>query len=279
MRHGYGATRGTPVGRQRASGSSAAIAALHELLGFGQQHDLLARQQARAMSPTGPRADPDARKVGACHSAAAAPDRSAVLVSAALSAPPLPAGDVAGACALVAQLAAPNRAAPQQPRSRPERAAREMRSWDQPPSVEERANTRVPSGNVTARAFAIFAPLRASEPSTVISSPSFSDVLDQPARFKIIRARELEVPVVDRAVGAFHVDVKARVRIRPLDFGDGALQRHGLVGVVLRSERMVRDRGIAADDERQRLRRTNRKAFIETSPSPRQIEESSQPAG
>ena len=170
------------------------------------------------MSPIGPEPTQTPEKSGVPSGKRGGGPSGTAPISAGLLAPPLPAGDVPSDRRVLA------RARPARSRARPTprdelQSAHELS--DRP--AAERANTRVPSANVTRRAFAMLAPLRAIDPSTVTSSPCFQRRARPAGAFQVVRARDLEVPVDDLAVGIGHVDVETRVRIRPLDLRDRCL--------------------------------------------------------
>jgi len=100
-------------------------------------------------------------------------------------------------------------------------------------AADDPANTRRPSASFTTRALAMFDPSLAREPSTVTSSPTFSEWRAQPLRTRTVRAWQLEVPVVNLALSRPSRHVEPRVRIHPLDFATVPFSVIGLFASVL----------------------------------------------
>ena len=97
MRHGYGATRGTPVGRQRASGSSAAMRESISAFAAGNSTISSPGSNPSLMSPTGPPPTHTPEKSGVPSGNRGAGPSGTSPISAGLFAPPLPAGDAPSA--------------------------------------------------------------------------------------------------------------------------------------------------------------------------------------
>src|SRR5688500_10612052 len=95
MRHGYGAMRGTPVGRQSASGSSAAIRDSIKVFAAGSSSMVSPGRSPVLMSPMGPLPTQTPDKSGVPSGSFGGGPSGAAPINAALLAPPLPAGDVA----------------------------------------------------------------------------------------------------------------------------------------------------------------------------------------
>src|SRR5689334_18145389 len=99
IRHGYGATRGTPVGRQRASGSSAAIRPFMSFSASGSRTISWPGIRPSLMLPTGPPPTQTPERSGLPFGSRGA-GPFGFGPAGALFAPPLPAGEVAatGVC-------------------------------------------------------------------------------------------------------------------------------------------------------------------------------------